>query len=83
MNINQIKNTTQDFRNIEDLRQLPIAIRVEMDEDKGVFDTFYNNRKTSDFLQRFMKVKVPVSDRDFGSPQEEICNLYTNAEVFL
>jgi len=78
MNINKIKNTTKDFRDIEDLRQLPISIRFDLNEEKGEFDTFYKTRNVEDYLQRFMKVKVPISDREFGSPQEEICNIYMN-----
>jgi hypothetical protein len=49
-----------------------------MDETHGVFDTLYTNRKSNTFLQRFMKVKLPIGDRDFGSPQEMMCNIYMN-----
>jgi len=78
MNINKIKNTTKEYRDIEDLRQLPLAIRQDKETSNAQFDTLYDNRKINDYIQRFMKVKVPISDREFGSPQEQICNIYMN-----
>jgi len=77
MNIKQIKNTTKEYRDLEDLRQLPLSIRKDK-ENKGKFDTYYNNRPVDSFLQRFTKVKLPIGDRVFGSPQEDICNIYMN-----
>lgn len=76
--LSEIRNKTQQQRNWDELRQYPPAIRDYMSRDKGDFDPRYDNRKNDTFLQRFKGVKYPLLDRDFGSPNEDVCNIFQN-----
>lgn len=75
---NKTLRRTQETRNFDDLRQLPLSLRKFFSSKKGNFDKLYDNRKTSDWLQRFMVSKYPILDRDYGSPNEDICNIFFN-----
>ena len=69
---------TKETRNFDDLRQLPVALREFYSSQKGKFDALYDNRQTSAFLQRFKTIKYSISDREYGSPNENICNIFFN-----
>jgi len=73
-----IKNKTKDALDLDDLRQLPIAIRDYFFGKKVSFDHTYDNRNTDEFLQRFKSTRYPVTDRLYGSPNEEIANIFLN-----
>lgn len=76
--LSNIRNKTKQQRNWDELRQLPSSIRDYFARDKGNFDKSYDNRNNDTFLQRFKGVKYPVKDREFGSPNEDICNIFQN-----
>jgi hypothetical protein len=78
LTIAELKNTTKNSRDIDDMRQYPLAIRQYLKNQKTKMDGLYDNRQTDTFLQRFRTVKYPVQDRQFGSPNEDICNIYLN-----
>jgi len=69
---------TEESRNYDDLRKLPLALREFYGFSKAQFDHLYDNRRTIDWLQRFKTVKYPVLDRDYGSPNENMCNIFFN-----
>lgn len=76
--LDKIRNTTEQVRNIDELRQFPLAIREYLKNKKTPFDKLYSERTTDSFLQRFKTTKYPVVDRSFGSPNEDICNVFLN-----
>jgi len=76
--LTRLRNTTEEVRNFDELRQYPLAVREFLKNRKGAFDLLYSNRKTDTFLHRFKSVKYPVRDRDFGSPNADICNVFLN-----
>jgi len=76
--LESIRNSTKEKRNFDELRQYPIAIREYMKNKKGAFDSNYSNRQTDTFLQRFKSTRYPITDREYGSPNEEICKIYLN-----
>jgi hypothetical protein len=78
ISLSDIKNKTSESLDLDDLRQLPISIRDYFSRTKTKFDALYNNRSTDTYLQRFRSTKYPVQDRLYGSPNEEICNIYLN-----
>lgn len=73
-----VRNKTSDARDIEEMRQFPLAIRDYLKNKKTNFDNLYDNRRTDEFLQRFKSCKYPIRDRSFGSPNEDICNIFLN-----
>lgn len=78
LTIAALKNTTKNSRDIDDMRQYPLAIRQYLKNQKTKFDGLYDNRQTDTYLQRFRTCKYPVQDRQFGSPNEDICNIFLN-----
>jgi len=76
--LSSIKNKTKDALDLDDLRQMPIAIRDYFYGKKANFDNPYDNRKNDTFLQRFKSVRYPVADSLYGSPNEEIANVFLN-----
>jgi hypothetical protein len=78
LTLSDIKNKTKSARNAEEMRQYPMAIREYFASERGRMDGLYNNRPTDAQIQRYRSIKYPVDDRDYGSPNEEICNIYLN-----
>jgi len=75
---NKSLKRTKETRNFDDLRQLPVSLREFYSSKSGKFDRLYDNRRTSDFLQRFKTMKYPILDRDYGSPNGDMCNIFFN-----
>lgn len=79
IDLSEIRNKSKKDRNYETLRELPISIRDYLsDLEFGEFDRIYEDRGLDTFMQRFRTIRYPIDDRDFGSPNEEVANLYYN-----
>lgn len=78
MNLESLKTSTVDSREYDNLRQLPLSIRNIRQKTAMRFDQTYNYRATDTFLQRFILSKYPIGDRDFGSRNGNICNIFLN-----
>jgi len=77
ISLSSLRSSTETSRAYDDLRQYPLSIRGYL-KNRAIFDRPYDNRKTDSFLQRFRSTKYPVSDRSFGSPNEDVCNIFIN-----
>jgi hypothetical protein len=78
MDIEYLKNTTEESRTFDSLRQLPISIRRFIQSNSRAFDADFNNRASDTMLSLFTRVKYPITDRTFGSPNADICNIFLN-----
>ena len=78
MDLQTLKQSTSDSREYDNLRQYPLAIRQFRQKSSAKFDKPYSYRASDTFLQKFMLVKYPVTDRDFGSPNTDFCNIFLN-----
>jgi hypothetical protein len=78
MDLQSLKNSTNESREYDNLRQYPLAIRRFRQKSSMKFDKSYSYRGTDTFLQRFILTKYPVTDREFGSPNIDFCNIFLN-----
>jgi len=78
MDLEILKLSTKDSREYDNLRQYPLAIRQFRQKSSMKFDKTYDYRSSDTFLQRFLLTKYPIGDRDFGSPNGDICNVFLN-----
>lgn len=78
VNISTIKNTSQTSRVNDTLKKFPMAIRQYLSNGKTRFDKSFFNRSTNEFLRFFTTVKYDMDDRDYGSKNTEITNIYLN-----
>lgn len=78
MDLQTLKLSTPDSREFDNLRQYPIAIRQFRQKSTTRFDKPYEYRATDEFLQKFMITKYPITDRDFGNPNADFCNVFLN-----
>lgn len=76
MNIEALKQSTSDSREYDNLRQLPLAIRQYRQKSYQKFDSYFDRRPTDTFLQRFFNTKYPITDREFGKPNSNFCNIF-------
>jgi hypothetical protein len=76
--LSNIKNKSKEALDLNNLRQLPISIRDYFHRKQAKFDNVYDNRDTDAYLQRFKSVRYPIADRLYGSPNEEIANIFLN-----
>lgn len=78
MNLEDLKNSTKDSREFDNLKQYPLALRRYYQKSSAQYDKSFDNRSTDTFLQRFMVTRYPISDRQFGAAYAEICNIFLN-----
>lgn len=78
MNLEMFKKSTKESREYDNLRQYPISIRKYRQDSSYKFDRPYSYRPTDSFLQSFSITKYPISDRNFGGPNIDICNIFLN-----
>jgi hypothetical protein len=78
MDLTTFKQSTKDSREYDNLRQYPLAIRQFRQNPSMKFDRPFDYRSTDTFLQRFLLTKYPIGDRDFGSPNGDLCNIFLN-----
>jgi hypothetical protein len=78
-NVRDIRNKTEEDLRNDYLRKMPFAIRKYFaDSFTHKFDVLYNNKESENFLQKHRSVPYPISDREFGSPNERIANIFSN-----
>lgn len=78
MNLETLKTSTKESREYNNLRQYPLAIRKFRQDPSMKFDSPYAYRPSDSFLQSFFITKYPISDRDFGGPNSNFCNIFLN-----
>ena len=78
MNLQTLKNSTVESREFDNLRQYPLAIRQFRQKASMKFDRNFDYRSSESFLQKFIITKYPITDRDFGSPNGDLCNIFLN-----
>ena len=76
--LSKLKNSTEESRQWDEMRQYPPALRKFFAQSKAKFDRNYDNRKTNQWIQRTLSTKYPIQDRTYGSPNEDICNIFYN-----
>ena len=73
-----IKNKTKNSRILNTLKEFPISMRQYLSNGKTQFDKKYFNRGTDAQLRFYNTVKYNMADRDFGSNNVDIANIFYN-----
>ncbi len=76
--LKQIQNKTTESRQYDQLKEYPLAIRKYLSGTSVKFDNPYYNRSTDAQLRFLSTIKYDMQDRDYGSNNEDIANIYLN-----
>jgi len=77
-NLSTIKNKTHDSRLYDTLKEFPMAMRKYLSSGKTTFDKKYFNRGTDSQMRFLFSAKYNMTDREFGSNNVDIANIYYN-----
>jgi len=78
INVSTIKNKSKDSRLYDNLKEFPMSLRKYLSSGKNTFDKKYFNRGTDSQMRFMTSAKYNMSDRDFGSNNIDIANIYYN-----
>lgn len=72
------KNISRGSKNINFLREYPVALREYISTSEDHFDEEVRFRNRDQYLHLFNYVKYDINDRDFGGRNMNMCNIFYN-----